>query len=139
MSRDQHWHITYEIHVWDDGRWTVFFSSPEAAEARGMLERLWDKAEITGLRLVKEIWDPATDRCSTLVLDERRRRRPRRAVVPQRIARVMALPEPVLGPPAGATAQGTVAVPPVAPSRPPVAALCSAAVGLALLAWGLLG
>ncbi len=132
MSPSRSWQITYEIHLLEGGRWTVFFSSPEAAEARGMLDRLWERPEVVGLRLVKEIWDPDTDRSSTLVLDERRRRRPAGGrYVPHRVGRVVALPEPAAPVPTAGAAS--------APIPWPWAALSSAAVGVGLLLWGLLG
>ena len=133
--------VHFEVHVLHQGRWVIDCSGQEEAAVRNVAKEYAQRPEIMGVRLVKEMYNPSTDRAAARVLLEkiRPKREARRVFLASRptapapAVPVASSPTPVRLPPAPALPTG---------GGLPVAALASIVVGfllvvtlIALLTW----
>lgn len=72
--------INYEIHLLQGRRWLIDSAGPDETMARELAERYSRRPNLLGVRLVREAYNPSTDRSAARILFERvRARRPAHA------------------------------------------------------------
>lgn len=126
----------FEVHARRGERWTIELTAAEEAEARARARLLLQRAEVDGVKVWKEIYDPRSDQAAgRVVLAESRPPAKGR----WRFARWSAPPaEPALAAPEAHVRRGTARPPPLGRDWPVVACGigggCLALIALAALA-----
>ena len=78
--------VHFEVHVLDSDRWTIDYVSTSEEDALEEAEELVRRPEISGVRVVKEMFNPRTEVTAARILFERVRPARPSAVAPLRVA-----------------------------------------------------
>ena len=79
--------VHFEVHVLDSDRWTIDYVSTSEEDALEEAEELVRRPEISGVRVVKEMFNPRTEVTAARILFEQVRPPRPAAVTPLRMAR----------------------------------------------------
>ena len=128
--------VHYEVHVQRGARWTIELTSAEEDLACERARELLQQAEVDGIKVWKEVYDPASGRSAGRIVLAETRPRPQGR---WRFGRWTKPPPEEPEPEPEAYVRRKVAPPPPMPSDWPVVACsigggCAALVGLAILA-----
>lgn len=70
MALGRNWIVSYEVYVLKRGRWSIDHAGPEGEAARERLQQILRRGGVEGVRMVRDIYDPASDKSVTHIQHE---------------------------------------------------------------------